>query len=211
MFGNILITIPYLPFLKLNRVEKINYKDHDELVRNSAMFYSRILEGELVEGNSEIISRLISYVLESIDRNNLSSLRKKYPSDDWRDMASGYYMDGKRRNILNKLLVGTSFDNVRELVWFILMFLEQTLDVWDKFTDRDIDSIEKVLFKATKDKIRREAGYTHEKEIVLLDKRLVLPYGTSVDYMGSRIISEPDSKKLIKKLQDLNIIIEDLD
>jgi hypothetical protein len=210
-FGNIDVTIPYREFLSLNNVERVDYKDHDDIVKNTAMFYSRIVDGELVEANYYVIRGIISSVLyDKMDSGKLKYLASK-DFDEWHEVSNGYRWTDHHQSTLQKMLRKTSFDSVNELVWFILMFLERTLKCWDQFTDKDINKIEEVLRSGVKDKIRQSTGYTGEKELIIMDKRLVLPHGTSIHHLYNKIIAQDGSGYLFEKLRKFGITMPDGD
>lgn len=183
-FGEFKMTMPYSGFLALNRAEKIDYDDMDDIVSGTARFYNRIIDGVLGEASPHLLSNIIRDILFRVGNRILSSLVDNYSS-------VGSYVD-MNYNILSSLSKTTRFDSVNELVWYVMMFLEKSSPKeWKDLNQKQVDSLEKSIRAVVKEKIKNLANaYKGEREIVLTNKRLIVPRGTVVDDLASRLYNK---------------------
>lgn len=193
-FGGPRITMPRDRFLKYNKVEKIDYSNPDDIVKNSAQFLSRLQSGDLTEGDYRTIHPLITGSL-----NELYSVLGN-------ETYGIYPFYGKNLDTLKGMLVHTKFDSINELVWFILMYMEREYKNWGNITNKDIDKFEILIKRYIKEVIKDVASsFRHEKEIVLLNNRLVVPSSSIINY-SHEFKGLPDN--LIEKLNSLGMVYE---
>jgi hypothetical protein len=212
-FGDFGMTMPYQDFLRLNNVERIDYNNHNEIVKNTNMFYNRMIHGFLQEASPSILSNIMYSILGGLAR--ASEMKDLYKVLNPRKLIppfaeSGYYIQTFYKDFC-ELVDTTSFDSINELVWFTMMFLEKTWSAWKKLTQKDINLIEKTIRYIVKKKIKDDAdAFAHEEEILIMDQKLVVPRGTKIENgLGYILGGRKDLDILMAKLKQFDLVLEE--
>lgn len=195
IFWGVNLTIPFKEFMKLNNVEKIDYKDYNDLLKDTAKFLNRVQHGEMVSGSLQTVISIVGSVLEDMDPEDLLGREsREFP----------YAWDNSKT--IREMLVNTTFDSVNELVWFIMMYLERKWKNWSLLDSKKIDKLERLIKTSVKKQMEYNThSYSDEQELVLLDHRLVIPAGTKIEHLN--LNQEENGAKLLEKLSKFGIEI----
>jgi hypothetical protein len=195
-FGDCLLKMPYQPFLSLNEVEKIGYNAPKDILKNRGTFFNRMLDGRLepmsVFSLMGIIRESVYYIITNMGYNAPLSL------DEFKDVR------------INPSDDDLEFHNLDGMRWFIInVWKKKRPTIWNSLTKEQQKSVEKNLQKFLLHRVSNLGkSFKDEKELVLMNKKLVVPHGSILYDYGYEHFKKERGQADLQRITDLGIKVE---